>query len=197
MSGLPCATLTAFLLAILLGRGNVPLSAQAADDCAIYSAVLDRLVPDSLRTIVTYDSVSLALPRFAFHAWTGRGLPKPGSVVPLTDSVWQRMRATYGQREALPECFGAGRHVVRVPYDSLTAQFKDRENGWNQFHTVFPSSRGFFIVGRPFFPDDDRTHAFVYVAVATHWLAGSGYIAYLRKVDGRWEVVGTHSMWVS
>ena len=198
MSVLPRATSCAFFFAILLGRANVtPVTAQTVDGCAIYAAAVSHLVPDSVGTIVAYDSVSLALPSFAFHAWTGMGLPKAGSTVPLTDSLWQRMRGTYGQREALPDCFGAGKHVVRVPYDSLIAQFKDKEKGWDLFHVVFPSARGFFVVSRTFFMDDDHTQALLYVAVATHWLSGSGLMVYLHKVDGRWEVVGTHAMWLS
>lgn len=198
MSLLARTTFVALCVAILLGRGGVtPASAQTDDDCAIYAAALRRIVPDSMATMVAYDSVSLALPGFAFHAWTGMGLPKAGSPVPLTDSLWQRMRGTYAQREALPECFGAGRRVVRVPYDSLIAQFKDKAKGWDQFRAVFPSARGFFIAGRPFFVDDDHTQAFLYLAQATDWLSGWGQMAFLRKVDGRREVIGTHAMWES
>lgn len=174
-------------------RGN----AQEADVCAVYVAVLRQLMPDTVGKIVVYDSVSLALPNFAFHAWTGLGLPKGGSTVPLTDSLWQRMRSTYSQREALPRCFGAGKSVVRVPYDSLSAQFKDREKGWDQFHVVFPAAPGFLIAGRPFFLSDAHSEALVYIAVATHWLSGSGIVMYFRKADGEWVVIGRHSMWES
>jgi len=188
----------ALLLSLAVGcvapsRGD----AQEADVCAVYAAALHQLMPDTVRTIVAYDSVSLALPNFAFHAWTGMGLPKAESKVPLTDSLWQRMRSTYGQREALPRCFGAGKSVVRVPYDSLSAQFKDREKGWDQFHVVFPTAPGFLIAGRPFFLSEAHSEALVYIAVATHWLSGSGIVMYLRKVDGEWVVIGRHSMWKS
>ena len=171
--------------------------AQDADLCGVYATALKKLVPDSTVPIVAYDSVSLATPGFAFHAYTGMGPPKAGSKVPFTDSLWQLIRGQHRERDALPPCFGAGHRVVRVRYDSIASQFRNRDSGWVNFQKAFPGAQGFYVVGRPYFMNADRSEAMVYIAHASHWLAGSGVVYYLRKSQGVWELVGEHPLWMS
>jgi hypothetical protein len=173
------------------------VSAQEPASCGVYAAALEHLRQGEARMIVVYDSVSLATPTFAFHAWHTRGRPEAGSPVPLTDSLWEAMRSAHRVREALPACFGAGWTVVRVPYDSLRAPFRDREAGWANFGQVFPGAGGFLVVGRPLFINAAGDEALVYVGRAVYWLAGSGTMLYLRRMGGAWRVIATHAMWGS
>jgi hypothetical protein len=187
------------LLAASLGWAATPapLSSQESPACGVYQADLDSLLPDTSQVMVAYDSTSLATPNFALHAWVGLGLPKAGSDVPLTDSLWQVMRAAHRDRTALPPCLRAGGPVVRVRYDSLRAPFKDRENGWMRFAELFRGAPGLFILGEPLVFGDAQNEAFVYVGRAMHWLGGSGTIYYLRRTGGRWQIHGRHSVWAS
>lgn len=183
------------VLSVLVGAS--PLHAQESEVCGVYAAVLDSLYQDTTHVLVVYDSTSLATPTFGFHAYSGLGLPAAGSAVPLSDSLWEVMRAEHRDRDALPACIATGRTVVRVPYDSLRAPFRDRESGWRDFAAVFPGARGLALLGHPLFIDPDRREAMVYVGRAFHWLSGSGTIFYLRFADGRWQVHGSHRLWVS
>lgn len=186
------------LLLALLALAPRGARAQETDVCAIYAATLDSILPDTTKPVVVYDSVSLATPSFAFRAWTGIQLPGAQSKVPLPDSLWEHIRSTYrASREALPPCFGSGRPVTRLTYDSLIASFEDREHAWDQFRTRYPSAPGFLIVGRPYFLDGARTRALVYVAIAAHWLAGGGTMYYLERVNDQWRLVAWHTLWRS
>lgn len=191
---------TSVLLALVaVMAGPVTASAQESERCEIYAAVLAQVAPlGSSRPVVVYDSVSMAIPSFAFHAWTGIGMPRTESKVPLTPALWEELRGTYrGERESLPSCFGEGRTVIRVPYDSLTGPFADRENGWDNFQRVFPEASGFMIVGRPWMLDGEVPGALLYIGRAVHWLSGTGRMFFLQRIDGKWTVVDSHALWMS
>ena len=172
-----------------------PNPALAADVCAIYAIVMRHSVSDSV-SIVVYDSVSLAAPTFAFRTLTGRALPTAGAAIPFTDSLWQDMRTKHVARESLPSCVGAGQRITRVRYDSLLGPFRG-DDGWSRFAQLYPRARGFQFIGRPMFTDAQRTDAFVYVAHAIGWQHGSGDVTYVRKLNGVWQVVGSHTMWIA
>ena len=172
-----------------------PNPAHAADVCAIYAIVMRQSENDSVSTVV-YDSVSLAAPTFAFRTLTGRALPTAGAAIPFTDSLWQDMRTKHVARESLPSCVGAGQRITRVRYDSLLGPFRG-DDGWSRFAQLYPRARGFQFIGRPMFTDAQRTDAFVYVAHAIGWQHGSGDVTYVRKLNGVWQVVGSHTMWIA
>ena len=173
-----------------------PNPALAADVCAIYAIVMRHSVSDSV-SIVVYDSVSLAAPTFAFRTATGGLLPPAGAAIPFTDSLWQDMRTMHSVRESLPACVGAGQRITRVPFDSLLTPFRGDDDGWSRFAQLYPRAQGFHIIGRPMFTNAQRTDAFVYVAHASSWQHGSGDVMHVRKLNGVWQVVGSHTMWVA
>lgn len=177
----------------------VPVRAQDTASCGVYRALLASVAPDTAKPFVVYDSVSLAQPTFAFHAYTGYRLPDSTSGVPITDSLWEAMRAEHheGSRDALPSCIDEGRRMVRVPYDSLWKLLRGEGGGWDRFYQVFPGAPGFWVLGEPLYLDEQHTRALVYVGNASHWLAGGGLIFYLKKESTGWVVVAQGQTWVS
>ena len=174
----------------------LPAKAQQEADCEIYRAVLIAIAPDSTKPIVVYDSTSLGTPSFAFHAWTSMPLPRD-STFRMSESTWDAVRANNALRGPLPACIDAMRPIRRVWYDSIRTKFADREKGWDVFSAAYPGSGGFHMFGKPYWPTAGGDLALIYVARASHWLAGGGDVLYVRRTDGRWSVVGRHPLWRS
>lgn len=165
--------------------------------CALYDAALRYVRPDSVRKVVIADSNSMGTPQFAFHAWTSLSPPKQGSGMPWSDSTIRMMNAANFPRADLPLCVRQRPEVITASYAQLMAPFKDREKGWDLFGAAFPGSAGFLVFSRPMWLTEARDEALVYVAQASHWLAGGGQVLYMRRANGVWMVVQSHDHWVS
>jgi hypothetical protein len=197
MKDIDTRVIAARMVALTLALPVGGVLAQNVDQCAVYAASLAYMERDSTARIVVYDSTSLATPSFAFHAWTGMGPRKSDTGFVVTDTMLQALRAENRNRQALPDCISSTRKITRVWYDSLRAKFTDREKGWDVFKAAYPDAHGFFILSKVYWLASDGTQALLYVARATHWLAGSGQILFLRKRDGRWRVEAYRAVWVS
>jgi hypothetical protein len=190
-------SMTRFVMAALIAIPVSATSAQESEDCAVYAAAMLKLAPDTTKVLVMYDSISLATPQFAFHAWTGMGETKADTGFIVTEALWNAMRAEHKDRIALPSCVQAVRKVQRLAYDSIRAPFKDRDAGWTAFRAAHPSADGFYIFSRVHHPASDPNHALLYVAHASDWLSGGGEILVLTRDKGQWRVTGRRPMWAS
>jgi hypothetical protein len=176
--------------------GPSAATGQQDQDCEIYRAALTAIAPDSTTPVVVYDSTSLGTPTFAFHAWTSMGAPRD-STYRMSRETWDAVRANNEPRGPLPECLNTMRRLTRVWYDSIRTKFSDREKGWEIFSAAYPGANGFRMFGKPYWPVVGGDLALIYVASASHWLAGGGDVLYVKKVDGRWTVVGRPPLWRS
>lgn len=167
------------------------------DTCAIYRAAIDASFGTDSAPVVLYDSTSMGIPSFAFHAWTGLDYRKPDSTFTLTDSLVAALRTALGARGPLPACLNQDRALTRLPYDALRSHFKDRRQGWEVFKQAFPGARGFGMFSQVLLLPGDEPAALLYVAHAQHWLSGSGEVLLLRRRAGRWAVVARKPVWAS
>lgn len=179
-----------------ISLGITPLAAQESAECAIYHAVIAAIAPDSTRPMVVYDSTSLGTPTFAFHAWTSMGRPKD-TLFAMTSATWDSVRADLQPRGPLPACLAGPRKMMRLRYDSISTKFTDRMKGWDVFRAAYPEAGGFFMFGKVFYPVPGGDRALLYAAHASDWLAGGGFVYFLRKIDGVWRVEGKQTMWLS
>jgi hypothetical protein len=192
------STSFAFLGLSSVARAQNPDRANPdAETCAMYDAAIAKVAPDVSVPMIVYDSISLATPSFAFHAYTGMGAHKVDTGFVVTDSLWEMMRAQHRDRIPLPACFGSNRKVTRLLYDSIRAPFKDRKDGWDTFRKTYPTARGFYIFGRIMRVPGDSNHVLVYVAHAGDWLSGGGEVLILQNVGGVWKVRGSKAIWAS
>ena len=90
---------------------------------------------------------------------------------------------------------------IGAPYVLLTRQemsdlFSENQNGWEVFYLGYPDAPGITSLSRVGF-NPDMTQALVYVGTQSHWLAGSGTLMLLEKVDGGWTVRQQVMTWIS
>lgn len=191
----------AAVVAALVWTAPRGLAAQEAvsppDLCPIYLAAWDEIFGRDTAVVVLYDSTSLATPTFAFHAWVGMRFTEPDSVFTVTDSLWEAMRGALAPRGPLPACLGQQRRVRRAQYADMRAPFRDRERGWEAFVDSFPGARRLGLMSHVLRLGGDDPGVLVYVASASHWLAGGGDLLLLRPRDGRWVVVARKAIWRS
>jgi hypothetical protein len=183
-------------LIALLATAASSAPAQIADQCQVYAAAITYLEPDSSARLVVYDSTSLGVPQFAFHAWTSMGRKADTGFV-VTDSMFQAMREENRNRRALPECISSSRRTTRLRYDSLRASFGDKQKGWDNFKAAYPGADGFYMFSKVFSLTSDGSQALLYAAHARDWLNGGGRVLFLRKRDGVWRVEAYRYVWLS
>ena len=70
-------------------------------------------------------------------------------------------------------------------------------NGWwEDFYKTFPDSRGYVQFTAPVY-SGDRKHALIYVSHSCGGLCGTGWLIYLSKSNGRWEISARQMLWIS
>lgn len=83
-----------------------------------------------------------------------------------------------------------GEFQLDLPYLLLDRQTVDgllkEGEGWRDFHTLYPDSKGFIEVSAVGF-DESRTRAMVYVAHYCGGLCGGGMHHVMEKVNGTWH----------
>jgi hypothetical protein len=171
-------------------------TAASPDPCPVYLVAWDDVMSRDSSVIVVYDSTSLATPTFAFHAWTG--MPSStDSLFPNADSLFQSLRATLAPRRPLPTCLEEQRPARRATYAAMQAPFRDRERGWELFTEAFPGARRLALFSHVLWIAGEQPTAVLYVATASHWLAGGGDLLLLAQRNGRWTVVARKALWRS
>jgi hypothetical protein len=170
---------------------------QQEEECAIYAEAIRLLAPDTTKGIVLYDSTSMAVPQFAFHAWTGMGYDPKDTGVVINRDMQSAMNEGMKNRKALPACQFTPKGATRVWYDSARALFKDRNTGWDAFRAAYPNTNGFFMLSHVHWLNPDHTLAIVYAARAQDWLGGQGRMIVLSKASGRWVISKSRGVWVS
>jgi hypothetical protein len=170
---------------------------QESDECAIYAEAVRLLAPDTSKRIVLYDSVSLGVPQFAFHAWTGRGYDPNDTGVVINRDMQSAMNEGMKNRKALPTCQFVPAGAIRVQFDTARLKFSDRNTGWDTFRAAYPNTNGFFMLSHVHWLNAEHTLAVVYAARAYDWLAGEGRMIVLNKTSGKWVITKSRTVWVS
>ncbi len=87
-----------------------------------------------------------------------------------------------------------GIDYVLVRDDDLPAG--NYERFWTSFHKKYPNSSGIRFFSNVGF-NDRHDEAFVYAAKTCGGLCGGGEYFSLKKVNGKWEILKQHPLWVS
>lgn len=170
---------------------------QPDDECAIYAEVIRLLAPDTTKGIVLYDSTSMGVPQFAFHAWTGLGYDATDTGVVINREMQSAMAEGMKNRKALPACPFTPAGAKRVSYDTVRLKFADRGKGWDTFRAAYPNTNGFLMMSHVHWLNAEHTLAVVYGAAASDWLAGQGRMIVLSKASGRWVIAKSRVVWAS
>lgn len=80
--------------------------------------------------------------------------------------------------------------VFYVRFDEFTS------DNTHTFRQLFPKGIGYLAVSQPGV-NLDETEAMIYADFFCEGLCGGGEYVLMRKANGAWHIVGTHSTWVS
>ena len=101
---------------------------QQDDECAIYAEAIRMLSPDTTKGIVLYDSTSMGVPQFAFHAWTGLGFDPNDAGVAINRDMQAAMNEGMKNRTALPHVHWLNaEHTLAVVYAAKASDWLSGE----------------------------------------------------------------------
>jgi hypothetical protein len=186
------------LFSIIVALTAVPAFGQAqvsqADTTAIYMAALaDILVPGSKNRVVLPDKTE---PR----QWIMDD--RLGTVPDVDTAAINAFRRANAVATPIGKIVLAGVEVVVAP-DSVIENLGRSDSGpvnprqyWSNFAARFPGAAGILRFSAIGLSQDGQT-AVVGVSFGCGGLCGRGHIAVVRKIDGRWKLIGYGYGWVS
>jgi hypothetical protein len=95
----------------------------------------------------------------------------------------------------LEDRFDLDVEVVLISAQQIQEIFQDG-SGWDQFYDLYPNSQGELQLSQVGF-NSHYDQALVYAGNQSYWLAGSGSLFLLEKVDGLWQVQDEIMVWIS
>lgn len=99
------------------------------------------------------------------------------------------------QQYLLGRQFNLGVKYVLISKEEMKSIFED-DKGWSVFYQRYPDSQGTMTLSRVGF-NDKGTQAVVYVGNQADWLAGTGNVYLLEKINGQWTVKNHTMVWIS
>jgi hypothetical protein len=85
---------------------------------------------------------------------------------------------------------------AQVVLESQIEAIFSGEGWWEEFYRTFPESRGYVQFTAPAYSEDGK-HALIYVSHSCGGLCGTGWLIYLSKPNGKWEITARRMLWIS
>ncbi len=168
--------------------------AREAEEYAVYSAIIQTRYIDIRKPALIVITDQTGLPYFSGELseqlnFIHQALPD------LTDEVSADFAAQNKQSRPLKPLFTISVEDVFISKEEIQTTFK-KQGGWDIFYAKYPNSQGHLhLSGVGFNPQMDM--ALVYVGNMRYTLAGEGYYALLKKVNGQWTVQDKTTVWES
>ncbi|HNW91400.1 MAG TPA: hypothetical protein PKM88_00630 [bacterium] len=175
-----------------------PAPAGAADDYAVWSAVLAEWYPPGtgVQTILLADhtdSMPLDADEVELPAYFRGQLPD------LAPATWR----DYRQRRTTAVPLQADRFDRQLPGapvcligDAELRELFAAPRGWETLHARYPRSSGIVALSLPGY-NENRTEALLSFSSTMGPLAGSGHLVMLARRPGGWQVVARAKTWIS
>jgi hypothetical protein len=189
------------LLAILLTACTAPTPTPAptpsagqmdAEEQAVYSALLQKFYAAAVYVIMDTTSTSPGgigdTDSNLDHVLQDMRLVDPAT----TDSF----RLRNDTEHPIHASMDLGAPYVLLSQAEMNRIFAPNQDGWQVFYEQYPDAPGITTLSRVGF-NATLDQALVYVGTMSHYLAGAGYFALLKKINGVWVVDQQMMTWIS
>ena len=163
-----------------------------ADEQAVFAALLQKLY---------------AAPSYVIMDTTATS---PGGVGDTASSLERVGQDLAGLDQATSDSFQArnaavtpirgdmqlGSPYVVLSQAAMSQMFSQNRDGWQVFYEQYPDAPGIITLSCVGF-NATFDQALVYIGIMSHWLAGAGTFALLKKVNGTWIVDQQVITWIS
>jgi hypothetical protein len=197
-----------FISTLLLSPASAqPEAPDRADDLQEIISVLvaDRLAapdtePGGLYVVVASDSLTFCpeelMPQDCGGRESARTPLDPHGISGVPAALRKAVVDLNRSSSRLPVVTGPTVKVTSMA--SIDKQFRGDDLGkaWDDFYRRYRGSRGFMQVGVPAISDDGN-EAFIHYSHACGGLCGTGWLVYLRRVDGKWKIEHQVMLWIS
>jgi hypothetical protein len=164
------------------------------EDYRVYSAVLRYETSEAISSYIFLDQTAL----------TNVGIDDPHYLdylqqhePTITQAMYDDLIDRNQESVALEDKFGLTGQIVFLSEEEFQQFFTaEGGNGWDAFYGQYPHSTGLIYLSRPGY-NITGDKAIVYYGNQAYYLAGAGYMVYLEKVDGEWQVVSQVMVWIS
>lgn len=189
-----CIATSLFSLFLLLLVSCAPVSSHRieVEEQRVYAAVLHEMYPAPV--VVMEEQTSLGI--LEENLDESLGYLKQSFPDQIEPDLLENFKARNRTRYPLSPEMKLGVEFVLLGKEQVEEIFLGRQDGWNEFYRRYPGAPGLITFSRVGF-NKQFDRALVLVGCQSNWLAGIGYYALLKKVDGKWQIEGTLMTWVS
>lgn len=167
---------------------------RANEERSVYQSLI--VVPEDSSFVVRDKTISIFEPNMMGDNPDGYLEMIRGSLPTLQTETWQSLLGVGGEEVAFPDNLKTGGPYRLITDETWAGYFGAIDTtAWDRFEAEY-GAHAFGAYSRVGL-NGDATQALVYRGVVCGVLCGSGGYVLLEKVDGAWQVVGEHEVWMS